>query len=294
MRFMKNIFKSILVILIISLAAMNILCAQQEEDAKNDKVNKKGNTGPGYSIFKGTLADLTWPEVKKAADENALVLLPVAVIEEHGPHMCLGTDTYLSYQRSLALKEKLEALQIKAVVAPPVYWGIMQLTESGAFPGSFTVSPATMKALIADVFSNLQRWGFRYFYCVGHHGDRIHRNTLKEAMAEAKEKLSIVFYNDREQEDRSKAPEDKQFISGRLFEPDFHAGASETSAMLEYYPALVDLEIVKTLKPESWFQPLGYVGDPINYRKLNMRGLDSVEVDYYAECIAEWLKVQKD
>ena len=178
----------------------------------------------------------TGQEVKTAAEENSLVLLPIGVIEEHGPHMCLGADTYLAYHRSLALKQKLESMQIKTVIAPPVYWGVMQLTETGAFPGSFIISSSTMKALLADIFSNLQQWGFKHFYCVNHHCDRIHRKSLREAIDESKEKLGLVFYNDREQQDRENAPDDKQFITGKLFEPDFHAGASETSAMLYYYP----------------------------------------------------------
>ncbi len=52
----------------------------------------------GYTIFEDTLADMTFLEVEESARNNAVVLFPIAVIEEHGPHMCLGTDVYLAYQ----------------------------------------------------------------------------------------------------------------------------------------------------------------------------------------------------
>jgi creatinine amidohydrolase len=281
--------KFIFIIFMVSVPGTDILCGQQ----MNVENSKKKTGQHGYSIFDNTLADLSWTEIKKAAEENALVLVPIGVIEEHGPQMCTGVDAYLACQRSVALKQRLDSLHIKTVIAPPVYWGVMQLSETGAFPGSFIVSPSTMKALLADIFANLQRWGFHYVYCINHHGDRMHRKSLNEAMGEAKEKLGIVFYNDQEPEDRNQAPEDKQYITGKLFEPDYHAGISETSAMLEYYPEFVNANTAKTLKPEGTFQPLGYVGDPANYKNINMRAFDSLEVSYYANCIEKWLNVQK-
>lgn len=51
----------------------------------------------GYSIFEKTMADMTWQEVEKASKENQIVLFPLGVIEEHGPHLPLGTDSYWSY-----------------------------------------------------------------------------------------------------------------------------------------------------------------------------------------------------
>ena len=51
----------------------------------------------GCSVFTGTIADLTWPEVESAGQRHAIMLLPVAVIEQHGPHLPLATDVYGAY-----------------------------------------------------------------------------------------------------------------------------------------------------------------------------------------------------
>ena len=51
----------------------------------------------GYSLFDETMVDMAWPEIEKAAQEGAIVLLPTGVIEEHGPHMGLAVDIYLAY-----------------------------------------------------------------------------------------------------------------------------------------------------------------------------------------------------
>jgi creatinine amidohydrolase len=91
---------------------------------------------PDNSIFKDTMVDMTWPEVKKAAENGAIVLFPIAVVEEHGPHMDLSPDIYQTCLGCRFLKQELEKKGIHSVIAPPYYWGINAAT--GRFPGSFT------------------------------------------------------------------------------------------------------------------------------------------------------------
>ena len=35
---------------------------------------------------------LSWPEVRRAAAEERVCLIPVATLEDHGPHMPIDTD----------------------------------------------------------------------------------------------------------------------------------------------------------------------------------------------------------
>ena len=53
----------------------------------------------GYSIFDGTMVDLTYPVIEQAAKDHAAILWPMGVIEEHGPAMPLGTDIYQATAR---------------------------------------------------------------------------------------------------------------------------------------------------------------------------------------------------
>ena len=62
----------------------------------------------GYSIFESTMVDMTFPEITSAAENDAVVLMPIAVVEAHGPHLCLGTDTYTAYYFSIEIKKRLE------------------------------------------------------------------------------------------------------------------------------------------------------------------------------------------
>ncbi len=243
----------------------------------------------GYSVFRGTLVDLPWPEVKKAADADTLVILPIGVIEEHGPHLSLGADTYLAHKASQLLTSKLAARQINSVVLPPMYWGIMQANETGAYPGSLTVRPETMKAVLRDIFTDLEGWGFRHVYVLNLHGDRIHRQTINEAITDAEKELGIDIFDAKTEGIPGPRPEIHGYRNPKPFMPDFHAGASETSMMLAYFPEEVNLDIAKTLKPEPTFHPLGYVGDPASYAEVDAHAYEAM-MDYGAENIARWLK----
>lgn len=117
-----------------------------------NEINKHG-------IFKNTMANMTWVEIKQQADQNAIVLLPMGVIEEHGPHLCLATDIYSAHIYCLEVKQKLKENGVQAIIAPPFYWGICQ--AGNGFIGSFKIRPETAKSL-PDVAlgNNFEAWMF--------------------------------------------------------------------------------------------------------------------------------------
>jgi creatinine amidohydrolase len=79
----------------------------------------KGEVVAGYSIFAGTIADLSWPQVEAAAQRGAPMIIPIAVIEQHGPHLPLATDTYGAYLLCTRIKDDLAAKGVEALVSPP-------------------------------------------------------------------------------------------------------------------------------------------------------------------------------
>jgi len=134
----------------------------------------------GYSIFAGTIADMPWPEVAAAGQRAAVLMLPVAVIEQHGPHLPLATDTYGAYLICVQAQRSLAKSGVEAVVAPPYYFGVNSTT--GMFPGSLTISRQLMVSLVAEIMDNYASWGFRRQFVVSHHGDPEHNDALIEAI----------------------------------------------------------------------------------------------------------------
>jgi creatinine amidohydrolase len=247
--------------------------------------------GSGYSIFDGTMVDMFYPAIEQAAKDHAVVLWPLGVIEEHGPAMPLGTDIYQSTARMKRVSELLKADGIRSLVAPPMYWGINEATNS--FGGSFSVRPSTVKAIIEDTFFSLRKDGFENVYVITGHGDRIHNKVIVDAVEEARVTTGIRGYvvmnaalRDRLslsgkeshvliQADTSAPPKSQsgpQYVDG-------HSGGGESSSMLYLFPNLVNTDVLKTLKPTNYGQddlaewrkgwadaraktPLGYFGDP--------------------------------
>jgi len=264
-----------------------------DQDKQPAKVAAVQKARPAYSIFEGTIVDMTWPEIKQAAERNALVLLPIGVIEEHGPHMGLGADTYQCYALSKIVSQRLRGQNIEAVILPPMYWGIMQTNESGAFPGSLTVRPETMKAVLMDELADVKAWGFKNVFIVSTHGDRVHEKTVDEVIPEAEKALGIDIFNGHDGEGNGKPhPRINPYTVEKPFQPDYHSGAVETAIMETYFPGEVNKELAKTLKAQATWQPLGYVGDPANFDKINTKVFEA-QIEYLKDNIVAWLAAKE-
>jgi creatinine amidohydrolase len=245
----------------------------------------------GYSIFDETIVDMTWPEIEKAIQENAIVLLPVGVIEEHGPHISLAVDIYMSYMMSKIIKHELEKRGTPTQIAPPYYWGINTLT--GVFPGSFNVRPSTMKAVLQDILASLRNWGVANVFIINWHGEFDHNTNILEGIKEARAATAIkAYYIVADYEAKAvkfnmqddclvvlKSPPPRQRPSKYL---DLHAGALETGMMLNYFPEQVKKEMLKSLEPTKFtiedlkavrhggglvrkYLPSGYFGAPADF-----------------------------
>lgn len=270
----------------------------------------------GYSIFDETMVDMTWPEIEKAAAEGAIVILPTGVIEEHGPHMGLGVDTYAAYLVSKLARRELEARGIRTLIAPPYYWGINVAT--GSFPGSFTVRKETLKAVIYDILASLNRWGLTSVFNVNWHGDQNHNMAILEAVKDARNDTGVRAYCVL-----------ADFLAKRLglkgTEPyvlitrtpvasqppleylDIHADVTETSLMLHYFPDQIDAELARTLEPTNltleglnvwrrgWSDarrvtPRGYFGNPAGFDPEAGRQLVESNARGVADLIEAFLK----
>ena len=144
------------------------------------------------SIFTDTMVEMTWPEIRKAAQAEAVVLLPVAVVEEHGPHLDLSADIYQTCIGCRYVKKGLERQGIKAVIAPPCYWGISAVVSD--FPGSFSIQESTFRAMLFDIIGCLKAWGFKYVVVSNLHGDATHRRVLEDSVIKIREELNIAVY----------------------------------------------------------------------------------------------------
>src|SRR5262249_61469897 len=75
------------------------------------------------------LLDMTWPEVKAEIEAGTPIVLPVGSIEQHGPHLPLGTDSFIPQHLA-----KETAARHPLVVAPPLNYAASPPARSRGGP----------------------------------------------------------------------------------------------------------------------------------------------------------------
>ncbi len=235
------------------------------------------------SIFAGTMVDLTWPEVEDAARRGDVVLLPVGIIEAHGPHLDLAPDVYLGYLYTRLLSQELADRGIRAIIAPPMYWGVSLDVQK--YAGTFSVRPGTMRALLADLFASLASWGFTRAFVANAHGDPTHRATITQAIQDLGPSPRLRVWNLDNLDVQVNGPPAPPPRPGRFAE-DYHAGANETACMHLFFPDRVDTELARTLPPQRGWEPMPYYGDPASYHLER-----DVVAQYRADLATDVLKI---
>ena len=203
------------------------------------------------------LGELTMVEFA-ALQPKPPLLVPVGIVEEHGPHLPLDTDTI----QAVATCEAVAA-RMGAMVAPAVAYGNCSSTRN--FPGSFSLSFDAVRTIAREILLDCRRHDIRTVAFVSGHAGGAHMRALKLAAEEVVAQLPDL---------RVFVLSDYELLGG--FEHpvpkwDGHAGGLETSRMLALRPDLVkgaaaphEVRFPDHLvepHPERRF-PTGVMGDP--------------------------------
>ena len=124
----------------------------------------------------------TWPEGETYLKKSPGVIVPIGSTEQHGPTGFVGTDAICPELLAAGVGDKLGAL-----VAPTISIGMAQ--HHLGFPGSVTLRPTTLIAVVKDVIQSLVRHGFDRFFFVNGHGGNI--PTLNAAFSEVYAERSL-------------------------------------------------------------------------------------------------------
>ncbi|MUV36949.1 Creatininase [Lentibacillus sp. JNUCC-1] len=128
------------------------------------------------------LKDMTWPEIEEALKTAKVAVVPIGAQEQHGRHLAEGCDSYRAEAFCALLAEKSYP---HVVVAPTVNYGISP--HHMDFPGTISLRPETLMAILEDVVSSLKQHGMKKFLFVNGHG------ANSSAIAVASEKLAREY-----------------------------------------------------------------------------------------------------
>jgi creatinine amidohydrolase len=161
---------------------------------------------------------MSWPEVREAIREsNGVAVVPVGAVEEHGPHLPVGTDTIETVE--IGYRAAVEA---RVVIVPPVWYGNSRGLMD--FPGTVAVRPWILGAFVKDVVLSLARHGFDKPVILDGHGGNY---GILDLVAEDIHLEEGALACHVRAWDVATVPKDKGTP-----EYDGHGGSSETSVML--------------------------------------------------------------
>ena len=192
-----------------------------------------------------TMDQMSWVAYEeRLRDPDTVVLLPVGALEQHGPHLPLGTDALLA-----AAVARAVAAQMDGIVAPTINYGYKSQPKCGGgqhFPGTTSLDGGTLAALTCDIIAELARHGARNIVVLSGHYEN--QWFLTEGIDLARRRLgpaSALRVMRLEYWDFITEPTLAEIFPDGF--PGFaleHAAVLETSMMLHYFPELVRMDLL--------------------------------------------------
>src|SRR5580700_6721426 len=112
--------------------------------------------------------EFTWPEIREAADQDRVAVLPVGTIEQHGPHLPLVTDVLTASEMS---RRAVRQIPGEAVLLPSVFYAFNE--HHLDFPGTIAVRGDTFINYVTDIIKSLAHHGFRKTPRVNGYGSNV-------------------------------------------------------------------------------------------------------------------------
>lgn len=107
-------------------------------------------------------------QLRALAREDAMVILPLGSIEQHGPHLPVEVDSQLGEQVALRTARVMASRGQKVVVLPMLWTGVSEHHMS--FGGTITLDYPTYHAVIEGICRSVLRHGFRRIVLLNGHG----------------------------------------------------------------------------------------------------------------------------
>lgn len=194
------------------------------------------------------LDEMSWVEVESLNKDKTVIFVPIGPVEEHGPHLPLGTDFFAARDIAELAAHYVNQQDdtVHTVVAPVIPVGCSQTAAD--FPGTISVRGTTLARLVVDVCTSLLKHGFRYMVITNHHLEPVHVKAILTAIQEVSsqhdvsiiETASIIAYSGLHTEENQQGME-----MGLDMQREIHADVRETSFVKYQYPNLIKGDVTQ-------------------------------------------------
>lgn len=173
---------------------------------------------------------------------RAIAILPVAAVEQHGPHLPLGVDAMIM-QGCLDRVAPLLPTDVEAIVLPIQSIGVS--LEHRDFAGTLTLAPETAARLLGDIAESVFRAGVCKIVLMNSHGGN--SALISQVALDLRSRFEALAVT---------CSWSRFGYPDGMFDPEeirhgIHGGDIETSLMLAFRPDLVDMAQARHFTPES-------------------------------------------
>lgn len=236
------------------------------------------------------LAELSFTRINALDRERTVVIFSVSPLEEHGPHLPVGTDVFHAefFAEELARRIVEDKPGWTVVIGPSLPIGTSAFDQAG----TLLVRARTVRNAALDYGAALARHGFRYILLTNAHAGPRHVVALEEAAVSVSRRYGVRMFSVSGpvlwKFLRGKFSDRIEPLLGRPLTPaereatrgDAHAGLWETSLLMLSHPNLVNpghaelppvrytlLDALRKNYPLRLGNQMGYVGAPAGARK---------------------------
>ncbi|MGO9135258.1 MAG: creatininase family protein [Methylovirgula sp.] len=187
-------------------------------------------------------AEMVWTDFKPDEMGDVIAVLPVAAVEQHGPHLPLGVDLLLMQGYIARVAERMPA-ELPALFLP--IQSIGTSIEHSDFPGTLSLSATTLMGVLTEIGDCVRRAGCRKLVLLNSHGGNVALLDCVAHELRARHHMFVVMASWH----RFGYP-DGLFSTEELTHG-IHAGDVETSLMLSFRPDLVRMDAAEDFASES-------------------------------------------
>ena len=170
------------------------------------------------------LDELSWVDVAAHIARDPRMIVPVGALEQHGPHLPLGSNVLIARRIAVDLSQEFSVLR-----APTIYYGV-NVKGAQHYAGTATLRQKTLHRSLNELLASWEMHGITEFIAITAHRHEPHLDALA-TLVTRRARVRVVSVWDVDITDLLETQ------PGPL-----HGCEAETSLMLHLYPEVVRMD----------------------------------------------------
>jgi creatinine amidohydrolase len=222
--------------MLVALLTIAVFCSQAysaslDEQKATTSLAPNANADSNKYFPRRYWQEMTTEEFAALDTDQVIAVLPIASIEQHGPHLPVCTDACAN---QAVIERTLELLPEDLPVTILPMMPVGKANEHNVFPGTLSLSSETAQRLWTEIAESVHRAGIRKLVFFNSHGGNRRLLSVVARAIRAKLDMLVIITNLS-----SNVPGDLFPVEEKRY--GIHGGSVETSRMLYLRPDLVSM-----------------------------------------------------